>query len=94
MAKTRLINISFKMIYYLQYIFKMKRYIVSNPEILGGKPVISGTRIPVEQILFLLREGFTVEAIQEEYPHLNRKTIIGTVEEAARLINKHAPQIL
>lgn len=72
----------------------MKRYIVSNPDILGGKPVISGTRIPVEQILFLLREGFTVEAIQEEYPQLNKRTILGTVEETVQLINKHAPQVL
>ncbi len=72
----------------------MKRYIVSDPEILGGKPVISGTRIPVDQILFLLREGFTVEAINEEYPQLNKKTITGTVEEAAQLINKNASQIL
>lgn len=72
----------------------MKKYIVSNPDILGGKPVIIGTRIPVEQILFLLKEGFTVEAINEEYPQLDKKTISGTVEEAAQLINKNASQIL
>lgn len=56
--------------------------------------MISGTRIPVEQILFLLKEGFTVEAIREEYPQLNKKTIAGTVVEAAQFINKNAPQIL
>ncbi len=72
----------------------MKRYIVSNPDILGGKPVISGTRIPVDQILFLLKSGFTVEAINEEYPQLNIKTISGTIDEAAQLINNNASQIL
>ncbi len=72
----------------------MKRYIVSNPDILGGKPVISGTRIPVDQILFLLKSGFTVEAINEEYPQLNIKIISGTIDEAAQLINNNAPQIL
>lgn len=72
----------------------MKQYITSNPDILGGKPVISGTRIPVDQILFLLRSGFTVEAINEEYPQLDVKTISGMVDEAARLINSHAPKIL
>ncbi len=72
----------------------MKKYIVSNPNILGGKPVIMGTRIPVDQILFLLKEGFTVEAINEEYPQLNIKIISATVEEAAQLLNKNASQIL
>ena len=72
----------------------MKNYIISNPKILGGKPVIAGTRIPVDQILFLLKEGFTVEEINEEYPQLNKKTIEGVVEEAATLINKNASQIL
>lgn len=72
----------------------MKNYIISNPKILGGKPVIAGTRIPVDQILFLLKEGFTVEAINAEYPQLNKKTIEGVVEEAVTLINKNASQIL
>ena len=72
----------------------MKQYIISNPEILGGKPVISGTRIPVDQILFLLKSGFTIEAINEEYPQLSKETIAGTVDEAAELLNKNASQIL
>lgn len=72
----------------------MKKYIISDPEILGGKPVIAGTRIPIDQILFLLKEGFTVEAINSEYPQLDKKTITGTIDEAARLINKNASQIL
>lgn len=72
----------------------MKQYIISDPEILGGKPVIAGTRIPVDQILHLLKEGFTVEAIHEEYPQVDIKTIAGTVDEAAYFINKNVPQVL
>lgn len=72
----------------------MKKYIVSNPQILGGKPVIAGTRIPVDQILFLLKEGYTVEAIHEFYPHVSTTTISGTVNEAAKFINKNASKIL
>lgn len=72
----------------------MKQYITSNPDILGGKPVITGTRIPVDQILFLLKEGYTKEAIKEEYPQLNIVTISGTIDAAAQLINKNAPKIL
>ena len=72
----------------------MKRYIVSNPNILGGMPVIMGTRIPVGQILFLLKDGYTIEAIHEFYPHVDMKTLSGTVDEAADLINKNAAKIL
>ena len=71
----------------------MKKYIVSDPQILSGKPVIAGTRIPVDQVLFLLREGFTIEAIHEQYPHVSSATISGTVNEAAQFINNNVPKI-
>lgn len=65
----------------------MDKYISSDPNILGGKPVIKGTRIPVDQILFLLKDGFTIQAIHELYPHVNEQTIGGTIDEAVKLIN-------
>jgi len=65
----------------------MNKYISSDPSILGGKPVIKGTRIPVDQILFLLKDGFTVQAIHELYPHINERVIEGTVDEAVKLLN-------
>ena len=71
----------------------MKKYIVSNRQILSGKPVIAGTRIPVDQVLFLLKEGFTIEAIHEQYPHVSTATISGTVNEAAQFINNNVPKI-
>jgi uncharacterized protein (DUF433 family) len=46
------------------------RRIVSNPRILGGKPVIEDTRMSVEQILGLIANGMSVEAIVESYPIL------------------------
>ena len=72
----------------------MKKYIVSDPNILGGKPVIVGTRIPVDQILQLLKNGFTLDAIHQEYPQLNITTISGMVDQAAAIINNNASEIL
>ena len=72
----------------------MKKYITSHPDILGGKPVVAGTRIPVDQILFLLREGFSIEAIHEAYPHVTTRIIAGVVTEAADFLNTNGPQIL
>jgi uncharacterized protein (DUF433 family) len=41
-----------------------------NPEIMGGKPVISGTRIPVELILRKLGAGMSAEQILADHPRL------------------------
>jgi len=46
------------------------RKIVSDPRVLGGKPVVEGTRMSVEQILGLLAKGMTVDALCEAYPIL------------------------
>src|SRR5215470_13329447 len=45
-------------------------WIVSNPEILGGKPIVRGTRISVEFVLELLASGATQPEILEHYPHI------------------------
>ena len=39
-----------------------------NPEIMGGKPVIRGTRVPVELVLRKLGAGMTPEAILADHP--------------------------
>jgi uncharacterized protein (DUF433 family) len=41
-----------------------------NPKVMLGKPVIRGTRIPVELILRKLGEGATVEDLLDAYPRL------------------------
>ena len=41
-----------------------------NPEIMAGKPVIRGTRIPVELILRKLGAGMRAEAILTDHPRL------------------------
>jgi uncharacterized protein (DUF433 family) len=51
------------------------RRIEINPEIMGGKPVIRGTRIPVELVLRKLGAGVTVDAILAEHPRLTREDI-------------------
>ncbi len=63
------------------------KYIASDPKIMTGKLVIIGTRIPVARILFLLREGYTIEAIQEEYPHVSLEKIKGAVDELIKMLD-------
>jgi len=49
--------------------------ITVNPKILGGKPIIRGTRISVEFILELLASDVSEEEILQDYPHLTKEDI-------------------
>lgn len=44
--------------------------IVSDRQILGGMPVVSGTRVPAETILAYIRSGTPMGEIVEDYPYL------------------------
>jgi uncharacterized protein (DUF433 family) len=57
--------------------------ITSDPEILGGKPVIAGTRISVQLILEKLRDGWSIQDLLDDYPHLTRDQIIAAIAYAA-----------
>ena len=52
-----------------------KNKIEVNQKIMVGKPVIKGTRIPVDTIVRLLAQGMTQEEILEDYPNLKKDDI-------------------
>lgn len=62
----------------------MSKNITCDPKILNGTPVVSGTRIPVSKIIFLLKDGFTLEAINNEYPHISVAKLDDVMEEVAQ----------
>lgn len=62
--------------------------ITHNPKILGGKPIIKGTRISVEFILELLASGMTAEEIVKEYPQLSKRDILAALDYAAKTIKR------
>ncbi|MDE2724037.1 MAG: DUF433 domain-containing protein [Gemmatimonadota bacterium] len=59
------------------------REIISNPGILGGKPVVDGTRLSVEHILGLLVRNMSPQEIAEAYPILTVEDVNGVLEYAA-----------
>jgi len=64
---------------------ELKR-IVSDPKVMGGKPVIRGTRIPVDLIIRLLAKGMTEEEILEDYPRLKKEDIKACLEYVADVV--------
>ena len=57
-----------------------------NPEIMLGKPVIRGTRIPVEIVLRKLSEGMTEADLLDAYPRLTRLDIQAALAYAAQAV--------
>lgn len=57
-----------------------------NPDIMGGKPVIKGTRVPVELILRKLGAGVAPEAIVRDHPRLTLDDIRAAQTYAADYI--------
>ena len=60
-----------------------KQRIVSDPAVMLGKPVVSGTRITVESILEKLAARETVEQILDAHPRLSRDGILAALAFAA-----------
>ena len=49
----------------------MPKIIEKNPKILGGQPVIKGTRIPVARIVALHIQGYKIKDFKKDYPYLD-----------------------
>ena len=62
------------------------RYITSDADILGGTPVVAGTRVTVYAVLGRLQDGDTVEDLVDDYPHIPREAL-----QAAELYAKAHP---
>jgi uncharacterized protein (DUF433 family) len=64
--------------------------IVSQPDVLFGKPVIQGTRISVELVMERIAAGQTVDDILASYPHLSREQVLAALKHAAQLARAEA----
>ena len=62
-----------------------RQHIVSTPDVLGGKPRINGTRIPVALILGYLAAGSTQDEIIGEFPDLKHEHIAACQDYAREL---------
>jgi len=60
--------------------------IASDPKVLLGKPVIQGTRIPVELIVRMVGQGIAEEEILREYPRLTIADIRAALTYAADVV--------
>ena len=60
--------------------------IVSNPKILGGKPIVSGTRVSVELVLDHLAHEMDFSTMGEIFPHLTHEDIRACLKYASEVL--------
>ena len=60
--------------------------ISSNPEIMGGTPVFSGTRVPARTLIDYLEAGQPLSDFLDDFPSVSKEMAVAALEEAKRLL--------
>lgn len=58
--------------------------ISASPEIMGGIPVFTGTRVPVQTLLDYLKAGESIDDFLDGFPTVTREQVIALLEEAGK----------
>lgn len=67
---------------------KLLKRVVCDPDVMIGKPVIKGTRMPVELIVEKIAVGETVQQILDDYPFLKEDDIRAALFYSARSVSR------
>jgi uncharacterized protein (DUF433 family) len=62
----------------------------SDPDILGGTPVFTGTRVPVKTLLDYLQAGDPLDEFLDHFPSVSREKAVAALELAKTLLVTHA----
>ncbi|HEY3326009.1 MAG TPA: DUF433 domain-containing protein [Novimethylophilus sp.] len=60
--------------------------VTSDPDILGGTPVFTGTRVPIAVLFENLADGLTLDEILDSYPSIKREQAIEALHQAESLL--------
>ena len=63
-----------------------KPLVISDPAVMMGKAVVSGTRITAELILEKFAGGETIDQILDSHPRLTREGILAALDYASRVL--------
>ena len=61
---------------------KYTTIISSDPEVMGGAPVFTGTRVPVQTLLDYLEAGETIDDFLEGFPSVSKAQVVSFLEDA------------
>lgn len=68
-----------------------QRYIVRDPKICGGEPVVKGTRVTIRTVLASLAEGASIREILDDFPTLKEDDVRAVIAFAAASAEEDLP---
>jgi uncharacterized protein (DUF433 family) len=69
----------------------MERDLISvDPQVQGGVPVFSGTRVPVKNLFDYLEAGDTLDEFLADFPSVAREVAVAVLEQARTAVTPHA----
>ena len=57
-----------------------------SPDVMGGTPVFSGTRVPVRTLIDYLETGETIDSFLQDFPTVGRDQLLEVLEVARRAL--------
>ncbi len=65
----------------------MKNSVINiNKNILGGKPVFKGTRVPIQNLFDYIEGGYTIEEFLEGFPSVTKEQVIELLKIAENVL--------
>jgi len=68
----------------------VKDLVTIDPEILGGVPVFTGTRVPVKSLFDYLEDNYTLEEFLECFPTVTHEMAVRMLEQSQEAIVRPA----
>ena len=68
----------------------INKLVVADKELLNGRPVFAGTRVPVETLFDHLESGISLDEFLDDFPSVSKEQAIALLEMANHLVNASA----
>ncbi len=66
----------------------MEKVFYSDPNILSGTPVFTGSRVPVRNLIDYLEQSKNINEFLEDFPSVNKEQVMAFLEEASILVHQ------
>ena len=64
----------------------IKNIISISPQVLGGTPVFSGTRVPIQNLFDYIEGGYTIEQFLKGFPSVRKEQVIEIIHIAESIL--------
>lgn len=69
---------------------KLAAVVHSDPEIMGGTPVFTGTRVPLRNLIDYLEGDYSLDEFLDAFPSVSREQAVGALEAAHEVLTARA----